>query len=183
YLAPPISRRGEEGFPSRSMHPCHRATAITPPERSAEARGGRAVLPSPLSDRLGLRALLFRGYLCVHLRCGPVTCTIPRDCFSDRLQLIRFPSWLPSSYKASSSSPGGTVSHWTHQPSLVAPPRSAARAALCLAMRGPRQLHLIVIRPFYYAQASAVPALLHARIGRRTAQTDPTARARTRSLA
>src|SRR5262245_18453011 len=121
YLAPPISRRGEEGFPSRSMHPCHRATAITPPERSAEARGGRAVLPSPLSDRLGFRALLLRGYLCVHLRCGPVTCTIPRDGFVDGLQLIRFPSWLPSSYRASGSFPGGTVSHWTHQPSLVAP--------------------------------------------------------------
>src|SRR6266704_1043007 len=30
--APPISRRGEEGFSSCLAHPCHRAVATTPPE-------------------------------------------------------------------------------------------------------------------------------------------------------
>ena len=32
YLAPPISRRDEEGFSSCSTRPCHRAVTITPPE-------------------------------------------------------------------------------------------------------------------------------------------------------
>ena len=32
YLAPAISRRGEEGFSSCSVCPCHRAAAITPPK-------------------------------------------------------------------------------------------------------------------------------------------------------
>src|SRR6516225_11852680 len=31
YLAPPISRRDEEGFSSCSACPCHRAVASTPP--------------------------------------------------------------------------------------------------------------------------------------------------------
>jgi len=30
YLAPPISRRGEEGFSSCLRCPCHRAVAFTP---------------------------------------------------------------------------------------------------------------------------------------------------------
>ena len=32
YLAPPISRWGEDGFSSCSARPCHRATPTTPPE-------------------------------------------------------------------------------------------------------------------------------------------------------
>ena len=32
YLAPAISRRGETGFSSCSVCPCHRAIAITPPK-------------------------------------------------------------------------------------------------------------------------------------------------------
>ena len=48
YLAPPISRRGEEGFSSCSTRPCHRAAALTPPEcPAAPASLRRPMLPSP----------------------------------------------------------------------------------------------------------------------------------------
>jgi hypothetical protein len=74
YLAPPISRRDEDGFSSCSAHPCHRAAPTTPPERiDASVRIRRSVLPSPNTRRLGLRSNLCRGHLWVHLRCGPVT--------------------------------------------------------------------------------------------------------------
>lgn len=55
YLAPPISRRGEEGFSSCSTCPCHRAVAITPPKgppHRPEFR--RSLLPSPCICGLGL---------------------------------------------------------------------------------------------------------------------------------
>ncbi len=74
YLAPPISRRDEDGFSSCSAHPCHRAAPTTPPERiDASVRIRRPVLPSPERRELGLRRSLCRGHLWVHLRCGPVT--------------------------------------------------------------------------------------------------------------
>jgi len=48
YLAPPISRREEEGFSSCLACPCHRATAPTPPEdHPVLARVRCGLLPSP----------------------------------------------------------------------------------------------------------------------------------------
>src|SRR5712692_6800294 len=55
-FAPPISRRGEEGFSSCSAHPCHRAVATTPPEWSvASVRFRQSILPSPHQGELDLR--------------------------------------------------------------------------------------------------------------------------------
>src|SRR4051794_20934282 len=55
YLAPPISRRDEEGFSSCLACPCHRAVATTPPECLAvSASLRRSMLPSPYSWGLGL---------------------------------------------------------------------------------------------------------------------------------
>ena len=52
-----------------------------PPRRSEPAASVRfrlPILPSPYRRRLGLRGkVLFRGHLCVRLRCGPVTCSPP----------------------------------------------------------------------------------------------------------
>lgn len=48
YLAPPISRREEEGFSSCLACPCHRAAAPTPPEdHTVSARIRYGLLPSP----------------------------------------------------------------------------------------------------------------------------------------
>src|SRR5215471_10602848 len=53
--APPISRRGEEGFSSCSVHPCHRAAATAPPEcPAASVSWRRSMLPSPYQRGLGL---------------------------------------------------------------------------------------------------------------------------------
>src|SRR4029450_1938982 len=55
-LAPPFSRRDEEGFSSCSACPCLHAVAPTPPEWSAaSASVRRPMLPSPF--RLQARAL------------------------------------------------------------------------------------------------------------------------------
>src|SRR5215467_465856 len=72
--APPISRRGEEGFSSCSVHPCHRAVATAPPEcPAASVSWRRSMLPSPYQRGLGLCGKKFRGHLCVHFRYGPMT--------------------------------------------------------------------------------------------------------------
>jgi hypothetical protein len=50
YLAPPLSRREEEGFSSCSTRPCHRAAAVTPPEWGAASASLRSsMLPSPIT--------------------------------------------------------------------------------------------------------------------------------------
>src|SRR5262245_42635742 len=41
YLAPPVSRRDEEGFSSCSACPCSQAVAPTPPEWSAASAEGQ----------------------------------------------------------------------------------------------------------------------------------------------
>ena len=57
YLAPPISRWGEDGFSSCMACPCHRATPTTPPEwLVASVRLRQAMLPSPEGRGLGLRS-------------------------------------------------------------------------------------------------------------------------------
>ena len=55
-FAPPISRRGEEGFSSCLARPRHRAVATTPPEcHSASASLRYAMPPSSYGNGLGLR--------------------------------------------------------------------------------------------------------------------------------
>ena len=55
-LAPPLSRRDEEGFSSCSTRPCPRAVALTPPEWPAAPTSlRRSMLPSPSHQGLGLR--------------------------------------------------------------------------------------------------------------------------------
>jgi len=78
YLAPPISRRDEDGFSSCLALPCHRAAPTTPPERiDASVRFRRSMLPSLRDRKLGLRSKKYRGHLWVHFRCGPVTRSPP----------------------------------------------------------------------------------------------------------
>src|SRR3954464_4793678 len=61
-LAPPLSRRDEEGFSSCSTCPCRRAVAPPPPERPpASAVLRRSVLPSPSGCGLGLRGFALSG--------------------------------------------------------------------------------------------------------------------------
>ena len=62
YLAPPLSRRDEEGFSSCSACPGHRAVAPTPPEcPAASATLRRVMRPSPSACGLGLRDLVLSG--------------------------------------------------------------------------------------------------------------------------
>ena len=51
-------------------------------------------------------ASTFRGYLCIRLRCGPVTRNRPFDDYVDGLQVIGFPPPCHPSYQASGSCPG-----------------------------------------------------------------------------
>jgi hypothetical protein len=97
YLAPPLSRREEEGFSSCLARPCHRAAAITPPEWSIVPASVRiSMLPSPYGNGLGLR--------CFRLSRPPVRSLALRP--GDSLPSLRwrcrwasghwFPSSLPS---------------------------------------------------------------------------------------
>src|SRR6516225_6181167 len=76
--------------------------------------------PSPSSCRLGLRGYSLSGSPRVHLRYGPATRTPPAEGVVNGLQVIRFPSCLPSSYGASDCYPDGTDPRWTQQPFLDA---------------------------------------------------------------
>jgi len=80
------------------------------------------VLPSPSRLRARPPGLAFSGPPRVHLRYGPATRTHPEDEVVNGLQVIRFPSCLPSSYGASDCYPDGTNSRWTQQPFLDAQP-------------------------------------------------------------
>jgi len=124
YLAPPLSRREEEGFSSCLARPCHRAAATTPPESS-----NRVSQPATLDAAFTLTvagsasgAIHFRGHLCVRLRCGPVTCSHPDDDGVGGLQVIGFPPPCHPSYEASGFCLGGTGSRKTRQPLLDAQP-------------------------------------------------------------
>ena len=120
-VAPPISRWGEDGFSSCSACPCHRAVPTTPPEcRVASVSLRRAILPSPVRSRLGLRGYFCRGHLWVHLRYGPVTHSPSIDGFVGRLHPPRFLDGCDSSYRATDFCSGGfdstehTSLRWTH---------------------------------------------------------------------
>src|SRR5206468_283720 len=85
------------GFSSCSTCPGHRAVAPTPLEESASSASfRRTLLPSPRIRGLGLQNLGFRGHLCVHLRCGPVTHSPPQRWLRRWASEHRSPSALPS---------------------------------------------------------------------------------------
>src|SRR3990172_2372797 len=97
---PTLLRRFRGGARSVSpvdfTRPCRRAAAATPPERSVVTRGGRNLLPSPSARGLGPRigsieaTCAFTPVAARRLACRS------HSGFVDGLQLIRFPSWLPS---------------------------------------------------------------------------------------
>ena len=74
FAAPPISRRDEEGFSSCLAHPSHRAAANTPPEcLTASVSCGDPCCLRPFGAGSAPGVFGFRGHLCVHFRCGPMT--------------------------------------------------------------------------------------------------------------
>jgi hypothetical protein len=90
--APPISRRDEEGFSSCLAHPCHRAAANTPPEcsvASVSCAGPCCLRPFGAGSAPGVFG--FRGHLCVHFRCGPMTRS-PSQKMALSIGFIRFVS-------------------------------------------------------------------------------------------
>ena len=74
YLAPPISRWGEDGFSSCLACPCYRAVPTTPLEECASPVSLRhTLLPSPRSRGLDLQSENYRGHLWVLLRIYSLT--------------------------------------------------------------------------------------------------------------
>src|SRR5262245_25206610 len=122
YLAPPLSRRDEEGFSSCSTCPGHRAVAPTPPERpAASAELRRSVLPSPYGCGLGLRGFALSGppLRSLALRPGDSP-TFPRLAVSMGFGPFGFPPACHPSYGASALTPAGLTPaehislFWTH---------------------------------------------------------------------
>jgi hypothetical protein len=122
YLAPPISRRDEEGFSSCLARPCHHAVDNHPAgvaHRISLFAMSHAAFAKTLPARPpGLK--VSRPPL-VRLRYGLVTRRHPYDGVVGRLQDPGFPTaiLLPK-LRGSDCYPGGTASHWTRQPSLDA---------------------------------------------------------------
>ena len=114
YLAPPISRRDEEGFSSCVTRPCHRAVTIHPAgvTDSSQPDYSAVMLPSPYRcNGLGLRgSVTFGATSCVRFRYGPVTRRHPEDDVVDGLQRFSFLPPCHPSYKVSGFYLGGTDS-------------------------------------------------------------------------
>jgi hypothetical protein len=112
YLAPAISRRGEEGFSSCSACPCHRAVASTPPKWNSRidqiSATNAAFTLTVVGSALG--AFHFRGHIYVHFCYGPMTRAFSKEMPVDRLQSLGFPPPCYPSYGASDSYPGRTDS-------------------------------------------------------------------------
>ena len=122
YLAPPVSRRDEEGFSSGSTCPGHRAVAPTPPEGpAASAALRRSLLPSPSSWGLGLRGYSLSGppLRSLTLRPGDSP-AIPKMTVSMGFRSFGFPPACHPSYGASALTPAGLTPAepisltWTH---------------------------------------------------------------------
>ena len=122
YLAPSLSRRGEEDFSSCSTCPRHRAVAPTPPERpAASAALRRSVLPSPSGWGLGLRGFALSGppLRSLALRPGDSP-AIPRMTVSMGFRTVGFPPACHPGYGAAALTPAGLTpaEHisllWTH---------------------------------------------------------------------
>src|SRR6516164_888662 len=122
YLAPSLSRRGEEGFSSGSMCPGHRVVAPTPPEGPAASAALRQfLLPSPSGWGLGLRVFALPGppLRSLTLRPGDSP-AIPRMTASMGFRTFGFPPACHPGYGASALPPAGLTpaEHisllWTH---------------------------------------------------------------------
>src|SRR6516165_4652758 len=122
YLAPPLSRRDEEGFSSCSMCPGHRAVAPTPPEGpAASAALRRSLLPSPSGWGLGLRVFALSGppVRSLTLRPGDSP-AIPKMTASMGFRTFGFPPACHPGYGASALTPTGLTPaehislFWTH---------------------------------------------------------------------
>ena len=108
YLAPAISRRGEEGFSSCSACPCHRAVATTPPKwvsRVNQVSAAHAAFAFRLQARPSEYTL--EATSAFTSRYGPMTRNLPKGDLVDRLQKIGFPPPCYPSYGAPDSCPGG----------------------------------------------------------------------------
>ena len=109
-FAPPISRRGEEGFSSCLARPRHRAVATTPPEcRSASASLRCVILLSSSEGGLSLPGFDVSGppLHSLALRPGDSPTTLTVTCrWASKSQ---FPFSLPSKLRGSGSFPGGLV--------------------------------------------------------------------------
>ena len=109
-FAPPISRRGEEGFSSCLSRPRHRAVATTPPEcRSASASLRCVILLSSSEGGLSLPGFDVSGppLRSLALRPGDPPTTLTVTCrWASKSQ---FPFSLPSKLRGSGSFPGGLV--------------------------------------------------------------------------
>src|SRR6516164_586621 len=122
YLAPSLSRRGEEGFSSGSMCPGHRVVAPTPPEGPAASAALRQfLLPSPSGWGLGLRVFALPGppLRSLTLRPGDSP-AIPRMTVSMGFRTFGFPPACHPGYGASALPPAGLTPaehislFWTH---------------------------------------------------------------------
>ena len=100
YLAPPISRRDQEGFSSCFARPCHHAVATTPPKRavaSVSCAGSCCLRPTVAGSASGIPH--FRGHLCVHFRYGLMTRSPSFRWLCRWASSICFRSSLPSSLR------------------------------------------------------------------------------------
>ena len=99
-LAPPLARWGEEGFSSRSTCPCHRAAALTPPERTAASARCDGPCCLRLSTvRLGLRGSSFSGPPLHSLTLRPGDSLTIHEMASRWASSSRFPSTMPSTLR------------------------------------------------------------------------------------
>jgi len=91
---------GREGFSSCLAHPCHRAAANTPPEcLTASVSCGNPCCLRPFGAGSAPGVFGFRGHLCVHFRCGPMTRSPSQDGFVDRLHSLRLLHECDPSYR------------------------------------------------------------------------------------
>jgi hypothetical protein len=112
FAAPPISRRDEEGFSSCLAHPCHRATANTPPEcLTASVSCGDPCCLRPFGAGSAPGVFGFRGHLCVHFRCGPMTRSPSQRWLCRSASFASFPPQMRSKLQGPDSCPGRSTSY------------------------------------------------------------------------
>jgi hypothetical protein len=145
YLAPPISRRDEEGFSSCSACPRHRAVAFTPPRCPAVSVSVRLfILLSPSSCGLSPWDTLSRPQ-CVHCCYGPVTRNLPWGGLVDRLRrfcfhFLRYPNYGALTFTPAGLSPAEHASLiWTYNWSRYCLRKVAIVTAIGVGGRGGAQ--------------------------------------------
>ncbi|CAD6561311.1 hypothetical protein LMG28727_07392 [Paraburkholderia kirstenboschensis] len=129
YLAPAISRRGEEGFSSCSACPCHRAVASTPPKwnsRIGQISATHAAFALTVAGS-AFGSLHFRGHIHVHLHYGPMTRTSPRrrSSIGFRVLVSRHPAIQATELLTSTPAGLSPAEHaslsWTHNRTCRSP--------------------------------------------------------------